>query len=886
MAAPDAKNKKNKSAETDRQNRTTARSGRVLVIGDDAQSFLAIVRSLGRKGLEVHAAPFDWHAPALKSRFVAATHHLPRIEPDTCAWFEAVQALDATYAYDLIIPCSERSLLPLWQSRSAFAEGVLAYPGDAAMTRLFDKLETRAVAEACHVSVARGRALSETDTGASLVADLGTPLYIKSRQSYTLENLSDRGSVTAVESAQAADAILADITNRDHFLVESGFPASGHGTGLGISVLARNGEILVAFQHRRLREKPGGGASSMRISEPLDPEMFAACKKIALATKLNGVAMFEFRQEKATGDWVLLEVNARFWGSVALAIAAGIDFPAKLYDMMVTGEVDVPDTYQHGARSSNSLQSILHLLGDPEISAFSKPFLVLGEIARRGWSWLCRKEDVDELATDDMVPGLAAHVTAPKRLLDRVRWQSDGGPERRTQGLGITSEERMFADLADDTAQQGKAVPVKASPLARLWGNDSVKTLFARIAGVGVGFALNIVLARALGAAEFGTYAAIWTWVIVLGGLAPLGFTMASTRFLATYMERDNAGHARAFLRVTTGFVGAAALIFAMFMGGAAAMFAPPALVPAALVGAVCIPLFAFTELGKGVARGAGWQLLAYAPGFVLRPVVLFVLALAALALAWPLDAAGALGLTLAASALVVLTQWQMITTRLRGYLGDATPQWDTRNWVRTALPLTLVEGNTLFLSFADIIILQFFVPMDVVGLYYVAAKVAATVAFVHIAVSSAAAKPIAAAFARNDKAAIKALSRRFIAQSFYPTALIAAVLAIFGGSALALFGAEFTAAWPILLVLTFGLVVQAAMGPLKFTLSMTGEQNAVARIVLVSMLANIVLNIILIFAFGAIGAAIATAMVTIGTCVLMLHLAKKRLGFWSIIGA
>jgi len=242
--------------------------------------------------------------------------------------------------------------------------------------------------------------------------------------------------------------------------------------------------------------------------------------------------------------------------------------------------------------------------------------------------------------------------------------------------------------------------------------------------------------------------------------------------------------------------------------------------------------------------------------------------------------------LTLAATALAAVTQWGLIRKYIGVHISEAGPQWDIRNWISTALPLTLVEGYTLFLSFADIIILQFFVPMAEVGLYYVAAKVAATVAFVHIAVSSAAAKPIAAAFSRGDRAEIKQLSRRFIAQSFYPTLLIALALAVFGGMALSLFGPEFSAAWPILLVLISGLVVQAATGPLKFTLSMTGEHNAVSRIVAVSMLANVGLNIVLILAFGTIGAAIATALVTAASCLFMMLLVKKRLGFWSIIGA
>ena len=61
--------------------------GRVLVFGDDMRIFLAVVRSLGRSGKEVHAVPFNWHAPALKSRYIAAIHQVPRYsdDPEGCA---------------------------------------------------------------------------------------------------------------------------------------------------------------------------------------------------------------------------------------------------------------------------------------------------------------------------------------------------------------------------------------------------------------------------------------------------------------------------------------------------------------------------------------------------------------------------------------------------------------------------------------------------------------------------------------------------------------------------------------------------------------------------------------------------------------------------------
>ncbi len=365
---------------------------RVLVVGDDTQSFLTLARSLGREGLAVHAAPFSWHAISLLSRYIAKTHRLPRLQSDTEGWIAAVSALMEAHDYDLIIPCCERSLLPLWANRDRFPPGRIAAPGPKAMACLFDRLRTREVAAQCAVPVADGRVLTAADTGAGLIAELGAPVFIKARSSYTLANLLERGSVRRADTAAEADGILAGIGDRQACLAEAGFPSVAK--GVGISVIARRGRVLQAFQHRRLREKTGGGANAIRVSEPLDADMLGACRRMAAATEFDGVAMFEFRRDIWTREWVLLEVNVRFWGPVGLAVAAGIDFPVALYRLKVDGMIDVPMHYRTGLVSANSLNAIDHLVADPDIRLAVKPFRVAAEAVRRGWHRLRRTQAV------------------------------------------------------------------------------------------------------------------------------------------------------------------------------------------------------------------------------------------------------------------------------------------------------------------------------------------------------------------------------------------------------------------------------------------------------------------------------------------------------------
>ena len=86
------------------------------------------------------------------------------------------------------------------------------------------------------------------------------------------------------------------------------------------------------------------------ISEPLDPVL--AEQAVALLRKLNweGVAMVEFKRDRAEQRSVLMEVNGRYWGSLPLAIGAGIDFPLYEWQIAHGQQPVIPASYPAGLR--------------------------------------------------------------------------------------------------------------------------------------------------------------------------------------------------------------------------------------------------------------------------------------------------------------------------------------------------------------------------------------------------------------------------------------------------------------------------------------------------------------------------------------------------------
>jgi len=305
---------------------------RVLLLGDDLRAFLAIARSLGRRGVEVHAAPSDFSSPALKSRYIAAVHRLPPYPLDPGLWESALALLIAEEDLRFVVPTSDSGLFMLRHHAERLGRERIGIANEGALEIFSDKANTRALAEAHGVPVASGRLIGGGETAAKLAATLGLPLVLKPRASYALGDVKTKRSARVVRDAAGLERELSSGA-WDGCVAESFFP----GIGVGVSVLAREGRILLAYQHRRLRESSETGASTRRVSERVDPALLAEVRPLAAAAKLDGVAMFEFRQDRRGGRHVLLEVNPRFWGSLPLAVAAGADFPALWWDLAVHG---------------------------------------------------------------------------------------------------------------------------------------------------------------------------------------------------------------------------------------------------------------------------------------------------------------------------------------------------------------------------------------------------------------------------------------------------------------------------------------------------------------------------------------------------------------------
>ena len=311
-------------------------SKKVLVLGEDTRSFLSVIRSLGKAGYDVDVVCYDRQSPSLKSTYIKQTYFLNYQSYTQEEWLNALIELVAREQYDALFPCDERAIFPLFENKEKFPSScLLAIPNKEVIDHLFDKNTTKQLAIKCDVPVARGEIITLKDKSLDyLQAQFGQKFVIKPTLSFKSEELSKRQKVEIVETEEQLAAYTKYIDDSDQFLIEEYFT----GIGEGVSLLAADGQVQHLFAHSRVNEPRAGGGSSYRKAIPVDAGMAEACIKLCEATKFNGVGMFEFKKDQMTGNWILIEVNARFWGSLPLAIHAGIDFPAD-YARLLFGEL-------------------------------------------------------------------------------------------------------------------------------------------------------------------------------------------------------------------------------------------------------------------------------------------------------------------------------------------------------------------------------------------------------------------------------------------------------------------------------------------------------------------------------------------------------------------
>jgi predicted ATP-grasp superfamily ATP-dependent carboligase len=323
---------------------------RILVTDGTHRSALAVVRSLGRAGHTVFVCAARMPSIAGESRHAVAqaTVAEPLHAPEQ--FVSDVQALIEQWRIDLLIPITDAALLALLPEREQLG-AIIPFPDAKTFRAVADKSALMAAAPRAGIAVPRQLVLSSaSDAQAVDPSLLDYPVVLKPSRS--VGEIDGRRVAMGVRHVADANAFRRAIAE----LGDAAFPLLVQqriiGAGTGVFLLIWEGRLLASFAHRRLREKPpSGGVSVYSESIESDPDLVERSRLLLEQLGWNGVAMVEYKRDSSTGTPYLMEVNGRFWGSLQLAIDAGVNFPALLV-AAASGDAPEPVTrYRAGVRS-------------------------------------------------------------------------------------------------------------------------------------------------------------------------------------------------------------------------------------------------------------------------------------------------------------------------------------------------------------------------------------------------------------------------------------------------------------------------------------------------------------------------------------------------------
>ncbi len=379
-----------------------------------------------------------------------------------------------------------------------------------------------------------------------------------------------------------------------------------------------------------------------------------------------------------------------------------------------------------------------------------------------------------------------------------------------------------------------------------------------RVAGTGLLYVLHVLLARWMNTGGYGTYVFAISWTSFLAQFGKLGLPSAALRFVPEYRTNQEPALLHGFLQTSRGLilVGTSGLAL---LAAAVALLVPTGdwSLTALLVGFALTPLMGLFSFETQVLRALDRFAWSYAPNYVLRPLAIGGVAGGLL---WWTGTISPLSVLLCTGAvllaLVLVQQWGVRST-LDAFLSAVERR--PRRWLGVALPLLLTSGSQLIVSKTDIFLIGILINSEEVGIYFAAMRTAQVVTFFTFAADAVAAPQISRLY-HGDSDHLQETVSSLAHWYFWPTLGVALGLTVLAGPILSLFGAEFTAGAPILLVLVIAFVVGAAMGPQLYLLNLTGHERSSAYIFGVCAALNVGLNLAGIALYGAFGAALATA--------------------------
>jgi len=296
----------------------------VILLGCAGRVTLAIARSLHHHGIPVSVAALSQKEPFLRSNAIKHFVRLPSFRDAPEEFNQALSALICDGRSDMLVPCSDSALIAIEQHYDHFNKLLhVACPPPHIVRRVLNKGVTLEFANRCGIPVPITYPIDDIGDLEAIKGKVTFPVIAKPR-----EKTIKGGEGFRIRYFYSFEQLHAAFSHHHGFGRGVLLQEYCTGGGVGIEILLHQRKPIAMLQHRRIKELPVmGGVSTCAVTESLDPKLAKSALILLEALEWDGVAMVEFRRNDATRTAVLMEVNGRYWGTLPLAIHAGMDFP-------------------------------------------------------------------------------------------------------------------------------------------------------------------------------------------------------------------------------------------------------------------------------------------------------------------------------------------------------------------------------------------------------------------------------------------------------------------------------------------------------------------------------------------------------------------------------
>lgn len=392
----------------------------------------------------------------------------------------------------------------------------------------------------------------------------------------------------------------------------------------------------------------------------------------------------------------------------------------------------------------------------------------------------------------------------------------------------------------------------------------SLVSLLIKVATAGLTYAMYVVLSRTMGAEEYGYFA----FGLSLATVLAIGASMGQQTAILRYWPEDQvAGRPdKAVEALRSGgaltFIAGAVISVALLLFGAGLGVFDQGPVSHFYAAAALILPMALAEYWSSALRAQGSVWTALTPRDIFWRLVTPLAVVGLFALGITLSGWEALVLT--ALVLAAALGLQYVAAQRRGYeIAPGTAglgsYWQARGKAsRWFLIGTVIDSAALNM---DTIFVGLLLAPVSAGIYFNAFRTAGLLTLFMFAITLVVAPMVAQHYHAGEMRKAQAITALCAWAGFMFSLVVFVGFVVFGTELLALFGPHATEGYWVLILLSVGLMFDAATGPARIVLMMTGHERDYVRIWGAIMLVGLVVELLVIPVWGLVGAAAVNAL-------------------------